>query len=185
MPWEYILGGAGGAGIIIVLAIILAPKIIERIVQNQLDVRLQKLRGFQSRNLEFDKSELEVWAQIRKDILTQMWEAHREIVGAMTLVILKTQELERTSDLGKLSPDIDRYRQTIHKSIDLISPDGIEICQDFLMTAYDICHAKRSPEDANPLKATRREFYEYTSEFYGLERIMPWMAKTSEDPSDA
>lgn len=114
-----------------------------------------------------------------------MWSAHREIIKAITSVILRTQELERLAELGKLEPEINQYRHTIHKSIDLISPDGVDICQEFLGIAYDIRGGRRDSNDANPLKATRRRFYEYTAEFYGLEKMIPWMAKSAAHRSDA
>jgi hypothetical protein len=181
MPWDYILGGAGGGAIVLIVLIVVAPKVIERLVQNQLDVKLQHLRGVQIRNLEFDKSELEVWAEIRKDILMQIWVAHREIVGAMTTLILRTQELGQANETHKLQPDIDQYRRTIHKSVDLISPDAVLICQDFLETAYAISGGRAEHDDANPLKEIRRKFYEYMANLYGLEKMMPWMTRNAPD----
>jgi len=183
MPWNYILGGASGAGIVLVLAIFIVPKIIERMVQSQLDIKLQELRGVQSRDLEFDKSELEVWAGIRKEVLTDMWVSHREIVKAMTSVILRTQDFEQlaeqVADPGKLELEIKQYRHTIHNSIDLISPEGIDICQHFLEIAYNISSGRQIPDDANTLKTMRGKFYEYTAAFYGLEKMIPWMARSA------
>src|SRR5215212_6213042 len=110
MPWEYILGGAGGAGIVFVLGVLLAQKLIERTVDSQFEARLERLRGELNtklerlrgeltRKLEFDRSELTVWAELRKAVLMEMWDAHREINKEMTTVILKTQELERKDAL--------------------------------------------------------------------------------------
>jgi hypothetical protein len=44
------------------------------------------------------------------------------------------------------------------------------------MTAYEIFEAKRLPEDGNPLKAIRYEFTIELGTFFGLEKMMPWMA---------
>lgn len=157
MPWEYILGGAGGAGIVFVLGVLLAQKLIERTVDSQFEARLEHLRGelntklerFRgelTRKLEFDKSELTVWAELRKDVLMEMWDAHREINREMTKVILKTQELERKGALSELEPSINEYRGSVHSHMDLISPKGVEICQRFLVTAYYIQNVARNPD---------------------------------------
>ncbi len=194
MPWEYILGGAGGAGIAIVLGVLLVQKLIERTVDSrfearlehlrgELNTKLERLRGDLTRRLEFDKSDLTVWAELRKDVLMEMWDAHREINKEMTKVILKTQELERTGALSELEPSINEFRRSIHGHMDLISPKGLEVCQRFLTTAYYIQNGDKSPNDANPLKSIRSDFFRYTAELYGLEKMMPWMARNSNEPT--
>jgi hypothetical protein len=193
MPWEYILGGAGGAGIVVVLGVLLAQKLIERTVDSQFEARLEhlrgelntkleRLRGELTRKLEFDKSDLTVWAELRKDVLMEMWDAHREINKEMTTVILKTQELERKHALAELEPSIDEYRRSIHSRIDLLSPKGLDICQRFLGTAYSIQNGDISPNDANPLKSIRTDSLRYTAKLYGLEKMMPWMARNPNEP---
>jgi len=199
MPWDYILGGAGGAGIALVLGLLFAQKFVEKLVETQFSLKLEKFRGEQteklealraenntrieslrgdfSRSLEFDKSDLSVWAELRKDILAEMWKAHRDIARQMTVVILKVQEMEAGKKSVKLEPAIDEYRQMIHSQIDLISPEALDVCQSFLGTAYEILQKTTAPQDGNPLKALRGKFNAHTAKLYGLEEMMPWMAR--------
>jgi hypothetical protein len=165
--------------IVAVIAAIVA--IISTILSLFVQLRISKLEQKFNRKLEFEKSELTVWEELRKDILSDMWKAHREVVKGMTIVILKTQEMEQKKDLEKLLTAIEKFRQIVHNQIDLMSPDALEISQKFLETAQEIREGKLNSNDANPLKAIRREFYEYTAKFYGVEKMMPWMAKS--DPS--
>jgi hypothetical protein len=187
MPWDYILGGAGGAGLVLVLGILFAQKLIERTVDGQFEAKLEdlrgewntkleQLRGELTRKLEFEKSELTVWAEIRKAILMEMWTAHRQIHEAMTALVLRTQELEREGNISDLESAINEYRKCIHSRLDLLSLEAIGICQDFLETAYSIQSGHREPNDANSLKSVRGRFFQYTAQLYGLDKMMPMMA---------
>ena len=201
MPWDYILGGASGAGVAIVLGLLFAKHFIEKLVETKFSLRLEEFRSEQtrklealrgeqntkleslradlSRNLEFDKSDLSVWADLRRDILAEMWKGHRDIVKQMTEVILKVQEMEVNKKAARLQPAIDEYRRLIHSHIDLLSPEALDICQHFLGEAYQILQGDVEPRDGNSLKATRGKLYAYTAKLYGLEGMMPWMARDS------
>jgi len=202
MPWEYLLSGAGGAGIVVVLMLLFAKQFIEKSVDHHFGLKveefraaqnnnleefraarnreLEQLRGQFTRTLEFDKSDLAVWADLRKSILVELWNVHREIAKSMTEVILAMQKAQWQSSLEKekqqITTTIDAYRQGIHQRIDLLSPPAVQICQDFLDTGFDMANGKRAIDDANPLKRIRGKFASSTAQFFGLEKMMPWMA---------
>jgi len=88
MPWDYILGGASGAGLILIFGVLFLKKYLERAVDGRFEHRIENLRNQLTRKLEFDKSELAVWAELRKDILAQVWSANRDIIRSMTAVIM-------------------------------------------------------------------------------------------------
>lgn len=177
MPWDYILGSAGGAGIALVLGLIAAQKILERTIDNRFDLQMEKWRAENERRSEFNRSDLGVWDDLRKEILAEMWKTHRSLVKAMTAVILKAQEAEQKDNPDLIKPALEAYRNAVHENIDLLSPEAVEICQDFLQKAYMFMDGNEPINDANSLKAQRREFYGHVAEYYGLEKMMPWMAK--------
>jgi hypothetical protein len=201
MPWDYILGGASGAGIALILGILFAKQFIEKLVETKFSLKLEEFRSEQNskletlrgeqntkleavradlnRRLEFDKSDLSVWADLRKNILAEMWKAHRDIVKQMTEVILNVQELQWNQKAPQLKPAIDEYRRLIHGQIDLISPEALNICQQFLEDAYQILQGDLEPQDAILLKGTRGKLYAYAAKLYGLEDMMPWMVRNS------
>jgi len=177
MRWDYILGGASGAGLILIFGVLFLEKYLERAVDGRFEHRIENLRNQLTRKLEFDKSELAVWAELRKDILAQVWSANRDIIRSMTAVIMRVQDVQwKNRKLETLKPAIEEYRRVVHASLDLSSPKAVDLCQRFLMTAYEIFEAKRLPEDGNPLKAIRYEFTIELGTFFGLEKMMPWMA---------
>jgi hypothetical protein len=108
-----------------------------------------------------------------------MWAAHREIVDAMTNTILKVQELQAPARIGEASAAVEAYRRLIHKHIDLLPLPEVDVCQRFLSTAYAIASGKEPADDANALKAIRREFYEHMARFFHLQDVMPWIARPS------
>ncbi|MEK7400014.1 MAG: hypothetical protein AAB116_23975 [Candidatus Poribacteria bacterium] len=177
MPWEYILGSAGTAGILLVFGILLGQRILERMVDHRFNMNLEQVRGDINRKLEFDRSDLAVWMDLRKNILIEMWQVHRELVKSMTAVILDVQRLATKNTMTELKPTIETYRQMVHNQIYLLSPEAIDICQRFLGTAHDLADGKIEVNDGNALKRIRHEFYSLTAKLYGLEKMMPWMAQ--------
>ena len=177
MPWDYILTGASGAGIALILVMLFAQEFIRQGVDSRFRQRAEMLRSEIEKSLARERSELDVWAELRQDILAEIWRANRDIVRAMTALILKTQELARRKKFALLKKPIDAYRQAVHGNIDLLSPRAVELCQEFLETAHRIKSRKQAANDANPLKALRREFYQHLAQEFGLEKMMPWMAK--------
>ena len=132
-----------------------------------------------------------IWAELRKDILAQVWSANRDIIRSMTAVIMRVQDVQwRNRKLETLKPAIEEYRRVVHASLDLLSPKAVDLCQRFLMTAYEIFEAKRLPEDGNPLKAIR---YEFTIESWsrsilhmskGNQLLLNWPLETGSDCMD-
>ncbi|GLH75083.1 hypothetical protein GETHLI_35860 [Geothrix limicola] len=187
MPWDYILGGASGAGIVLVIAVLFAQRIIEKSVDTRFSSRLEEMKAEFARRLEIDKaeliknvetekSELAVWQNLRNDVLGEIWRAHRTVTGAMTEVILEVQRCEMNAE--KLpSATIEIYRKVVHANVDLLTPDALQAAQDFLEKAYVIADRKHPTQDDNALKEHRRELYESISAYFGLEKMMPWMTK--------
>jgi hypothetical protein len=183
MLWDYVVGSVGGAGAVLGLGALVVKRFVEQAVDIKFAEKLEEFRAEKNRKLEFDKSDLSVWADLRKDILTEMWSGHRDIVKQMTAVILDVQALQGEENRSRLKSAIDEFRKAVHGQIDLLSPQAIEICQEFLEKAYRISTGDEKPDDANPLKAIRGEFYAHTARLYGLEGMMPWMAgKQRENP---
>ena len=166
----------------------------------------RELEAASMRDLEFNKSELVVWVELRKDILAEMWAAHREITKSMSTVIWQAQEMLAAAGYdpyqdppisepfwpvrSKLQPWTEKYRRAIYDHIDLVSPEAINaICQKFLETSYKLFDVDgRSDHDLSTeyefvirvtgrLKGVRNEFTAYTAQLYGLEKMMPWMVK--------
>jgi hypothetical protein len=178
VPWDYILGGASAAGLVFIFGIIFLNKYLESLVDNRFEERLERFRSERTRELEFDKSDLAVWADLRKDVLCQLWSTHRDLSRLMTQVILQVQEVQWSGrELGSMRDAIEKYRRSLHASSDLLSPDSAETCQQFLDTAVDILNAKRATDDGNPLKRIRGKFATETATLFGLEKMMPWMAR--------
>jgi len=178
VPWKNVLGGVGAAGATFALTTWLAATIAERAVNNRFETRLETLRGELSRELELQKSELAVWAELRTSILKEMWEGHRDIVRAMTDLVLAVQQHEARDALQELQPAIDAYREMVHKQLYLLSPEATVIAQRFLNLAYEIrSRPLASRGNDNDLKAIRAEFYQHMAQLYGLSRMMPWMAR--------
>jgi hypothetical protein len=121
------------------------------------------------------KSELSVWAGFRNDVLKDMWTVHRAVVDAMTSVILRTQQAEAGGKIADIQTDIMTYRSNVHRSIDLLTPRAVDIAQQFLGIAYDIAYSRKPPDDANALKAIRRQFYEQMAVYFHLEEVLPWI----------
>jgi len=195
MPWEYLLGSAvTGAGTVIALALMFWKKLVDRTVDSAFETRLEKLKSELSDKLETSKSELSVWAQLRSDVLSEIWNAHRQITSQMSNVILKAQEIiseqvdpyvEVEHPLQPLEhefkPTVEEYRYTIHSEFHVIDPMVInDICQKFLLKSYEL-YTKDSVDYEfalkviNELKGIRNEFQRYSVKYFGLEKMMPWM----------
>jgi hypothetical protein len=111
MPWDYILGGASGAGLILIFGVLFLEKYLERAVDGRFEHRIENLRNQLTRKLEFDKSELAVWAELRKDILAQVWSANRDIIRSMTAVIMRVQDVQwKNRKLETLKPAIEEVQ---------------------------------------------------------------------------
>jgi hypothetical protein len=119
-------------------------------------------------------SELEVWTEIRHYVLPELWQAHRAVTKGMTTVILQTQELGSQGALPDLQSTIDEYRQTLHGHLDLISmsPEAVDLAQQFLNTAHRIQSGHQPVNDAHELKAIRRAVYEYMADLFALTRML-------------
>jgi len=175
MSVESILGSAVVAAVVSAVAGIFTKMLI--------DTRLESTRSELNQRLEALKSELSVWAKFRNDTLQDMWKAYRGVAGAMTAVILQTQQLSSSNtSLTALAPAIDEYRRAVHSSIDLLSPKALGICQRFLETAYEIRFERQEPQDANPLKTCRHDLTEYMVAHFRLEEVLPWMSAQGERP---
>jgi hypothetical protein len=155
MPWEYILSGAGWVGLSIIIIIIFAKKLVEKSVENQFDTRLEGYKSDRNKELESQKSELDIWASLRKDILTEVWEAHRSAIKLMGGVLQTIQEpfaLESYSDMenslrnkslraeiaDKLGKRLIDLRQVSHSNVHLISEDAAAIEQKFFDNAFKL-----------------------------------------------
>ncbi len=147
MPWTIVLGSTVIAAIVSAIGGVLTRMLV--------DAKLEAVKSELNKSVEIVKSELSVWATFRNDTLQEMWkEDHGRVV----------------------KPAIEEYRRTIHSQVDLLSPDVVLTCQRFLDVSYEMMYGKRQPEDANPLKALRREFYENMARHFRLEELMPWMS---------
>lgn len=167
MDWQAILGSVVVAGLV--------SSVGGAITTRLTDEKLEIVKAQLTKNIESTKSELSVWAKFRGDTLQDMWKAYREVVAGMTSVILEVQELQqKNAPATRLSPTINAYRRVVHAQIDLLTPDAVEVAQRFLETSYEVKFGRRPPEDANPLKIIRREFYGYMAKFFHLEEVMPW-----------
>ena len=166
MPWDIILGGAGVGTVVLVLALVAAHKFAERAVENRydekltsfkhhLDEKMAALHNEVDRRLESHKSEFEVWNDVRKEILLEMWAAHRAIAKAMSTVILLVQEDKDERWSARVEQAIDDYRHSVHDAIGFFDPAGLEILQNFIEVSYPICFGEVEPQDANPLKQIR------------------------------
>ena len=155
MPWEYILTGAGSAGIAAVLLLIFAKKFIESGVQTQFQSRIEELRSELDRRVERLKTELDVWGAMRKDILGQVWEAHKSIIETMAKAILAVEEpfvfmdflamqailrdeVECHRITGQLAESLLEFRKTNHNTVHLVSEEGGEICQRFSDAGFEL-----------------------------------------------
>jgi len=155
MPWEYILSGAGWAGLSIIIIMIFAKKVVEKSVENQFDTMLEGYKLEKSKELESQKSELDIWASLRKDILTEIWEAHRSTIKLMGGVLQTIQEpfaLESYGDMenslrnkslrreiaNKLGERLIDLRQISHANVHLISEDAAAIEQKFFDNAFKL-----------------------------------------------
>ena len=195
MPWEYLLGSAAtGAGTVIALALVFWKKLVDSTVDSAFETRLEKLKSELSDKLETSKSELSVWAQLRNDVLSEIWDAHRQITSQMSNVILKAQEIiseqvdpyvevdyPLQSFEHEFKPTVEEYRYTIHVEFHVIDPVVInDICQKFLLKSYEL-YTKDSVDYEfalkviNDLKGIRNEFQRYSVKYFGLEKMMPWM----------
>lgn len=177
MSWQTLLGSAVIAAVISVLGGMLTKVFV--------DAHLETVKSELNRELEVVKSELSVWATFRNDTIKEMWDTHRQIVSAMTKVILQIQTAEPALLNEAAAPAVEEYRRTIHQHIDLLSPEDVMICQQFLDMAREITTGGRSPDDANPLKAIRRKFYEQMVAFFHLDEVMPWMSRESSPQGDS
>lgn len=195
MPWEYLIGGAAtGASTVVVLALIFWKKLAERTLDSAFETRLEKLKSELSDQLETSKSELAVWAQLRTEVLAEIWNAHRQVTSQMSNVILKAQEIiarQVTSQTPlptsiqsftqDFQPTVEKYRYTIHTEFHVIDPEVItEICQAFLDTSYKLYDKEALDYEfvlrtINELKGIRNKFQQYSVEYFGLEKMMPWM----------
>jgi hypothetical protein len=186
MPWDYILGGAGGAGIALVLALLFAKQFIEKLVDTQFSSRLEEVKADFARRLEkekaellrsieTEKSELAVWQNLRNSILGEIWRAHRSVTAAMTELILEVQRCEADAEPLAHAP-IEAYRRIVHAHIDLLTPDAVEAAQQFLSKAYAVSEQPRPVQGDAELKIHRRALYESLSAYFGLGKMMPWMS---------
>ena len=195
MPWEYLIGGAAtGASTVVVLVLVFWKKLVERTLDSAFETRLEKLKSELSDQLETSKSELSVWAQLRTDVLAEIWNAHRQVTSQMSNVILKAQEIiakQVTSQTPQASsiqsftqdfqPTVEKYRYTIHTEFHVIDPEVItDICQTFLDTSYKLYDKEALDYEfalrtINELKGIRNKFQQYSVAYFGLEKMMPWM----------
>jgi hypothetical protein len=199
IPWDYIFGTASGATVVVVLAVLLGRKIVESAIDNTFETRLAKYRASHARDLEFDKSDLLVWEQLRKDILSQVWAVHHDIVKRMSEVIWSVQKIQHGlgcladssakslshgQSVKELTVALDAFRRDVHDNVDLVDPEAIiQFCQSFTETAYsalsaltdkDVC--ARLSQIETELKVTRGKFAHHTGEAFGINRMMPWVA---------
>ena len=155
MPWDYILTGAGSAGVAAVLLLICAKKFIESGVQTQFQSRIEELRSELDRQVERLKTELDVWGAMRKDILAEVWEAHKSIIESMAKAMFTVQEpfvfmdflaLQETLRDEKvryklttqLAEALLEFRKTNHNTVHLVSEDGGAICQRFFDAGFEL-----------------------------------------------
>lgn len=155
MPWDYILTGAGSAGIAAVLLLIFAKKFIESGVETQFQSRIEELRSELDRQVERLKTELDVWGAMRKDILGQVREAHKSIIEVMAKAIIAVQEPfvfmdvpamqetlrdkeERHRITNQLAESLWEFRKINHNTIHLVSEEGGAICQRFFDAGFEL-----------------------------------------------
>jgi hypothetical protein len=187
-------------------------RVTERIKQDH-RAEITRLESKLDRALQFDKTELAVWEQLRKDIAHQMWTEYREIMKSMTAVHLKMQEYWRamTDEDGLPNPDLwaqlDDFRQklvpgeepTVEKyrhlwrNHSLISPEGERIGQVYLSAVYEFMGYMHSCLESRAIDPTLDRFGELNEKLFdnlwefkkhawkqfGLEKVIPWMVRTS------
>ena len=170
MTLQTLLGSAVIAALVAMLGGVLTKMLI--------DTRIEAMKSELNRELEVVKSELDVWATFRNETIKEMWKAHREIVASMTQVILAIQ-VSIPAAPGDAEDVIVRYRRLIHQHIDLLTPEDVDLCQQFLDGARRISTGDVPADDANALKAIRRSFYEQMAQVFRLQEVMPWISGRS------
>jgi hypothetical protein len=174
-------------------------RVTEAIKQRH-QTELLELKGAQSeeisrlehkldRAMQFDKTELAVWEQLRKDIVQEMWIEHRDLMKSMTEVHIKMQEYwgRMTDDNGLLAPtsweQLDDLKQvlipgkepTVEKfrsfwrNVTLISPEGRDIAHKHLLMTYNLMGYIRICL-AHPTDANSDRLAEFNNKLFGIEQ---------------
>jgi hypothetical protein len=144
MPWDYILGGASGAGLVFIFGIIFLNKYLERFVDSRFEERLERFRSELTRELEFDKSDLAAWADLRKDVLCQLWSTHRDLSRLMTQVILQVQEVQWSGrELGSMRDAIEKRSYWIPGSY--VTSNAMSAGSNALPRFLTLCTNSKNP----------------------------------------
>lgn len=185
MPWDYLLGGATGAGVCLVFILLFGQKLMESKINNVFEKKIEILKNDLLKDLEKSKSELNVWSELRNDVIKELWEVNKQIIQRMSAVIFGVQDLlfdkkDKHAAFKKLEGYIDDYRKYIHNNMHLVDMDKVlPITQEFLNTAFELISdedEKKTNKDYEiKLKEIRNELQQYIVNHFGLQKVMPWM----------
>lgn len=155
MPWEYLLSGATGAGVVAVAFFLFLSKFIESGVSSVLQAKLEQAKAEMARENDRLKSELDVLGTLRKNLTAAVWKAHEDTVKSMAAVLATVQEpfallefeamsgilnnpQERSRVTQELANALTAYRKLNHESVHLISDHAGDIAQAFFDASYHL-----------------------------------------------
>lgn len=193
MPWEYLLGSATGMGVFLVLLILFGQKLMETKINAIFQQKSERLKNELLKDLEKSKSSLGVWAQLRNDVIKELWDVNKQILQKMSSIIVEAQailyaEKLPNKDVKKFSGKefshlIEDYRTVVHLSFHLVDMDkALPIIQDFLECAYKLqtlqgaTNSQDGLDFINKLKTIRNDYQAYIVNHFHLKEVMPWMA---------
>ena len=166
-----VVGGGITACFVIIQTVI--PRIIEQSFQKRFDREMTRYKNELDGDLERRKSNLNVWLELRKDILAEKWEHHKRMINEMTGVILSFQA--RVHD-GQSHEDtvesVNLYRVMVHKSYALIPIDGIMICDEFYQQCMKAITSDEYVVIEMKLKELRNKMCEYTDKQFLISKMM-------------
>jgi hypothetical protein len=155
MPWDYLLTGATGAGIAVIVFFVFLKRLIEGGVETALQARLEQTKSELGRETDRLKAELDVWGTLRKNLIAEVWKAHEGTVKSMANVLAAVQEpfalvefssmdetlkdpKARVSMAESLAQALNSFRRLSHENVHLISDEGGKIAQDFFDIGYKV-----------------------------------------------
>lgn len=170
----------GGLGLVFFLLQYFTQKYVDKTFDQKFEKELDKYRNELATNLEREKSELSVWFELRKDILSERWQHHKTMVNEMTGVILSCQaQLYRTQGQDTTEESVELFRVKTHLSFALIPERAMVLCQEFFEEAHHFLSDPTTQRIDNKLKSLRNKYLEQMYAEFGVQEMMPRMAATN------